>query len=61
MVERGNERGVFLSQSVGLHVRVGALVYVSSVIHATMLTLQRMVAGVYYRSLLYGHLNIREQ
>ena len=42
MVERGNERGVFLSQSVCLHVRVGALVYVSSVIHATMLTIQRI-------------------
>ena len=44
-----------------MHVHVGALVYVSSLIHATMVRLQRMVAGVYYRSLLYGHLNIREQ
>ena len=61
LMEMGNERGVFLSQSLCFHVRVGALVYVSSVIHVTMVGLQCMVAGVYYRSLFYRHLNIREQ
>ena len=57
----GNERGVFLSQSVCVHVRVCALVYVSSVIHVTMVRLQRMEAVVYNRSMFYGHLNIPEQ
>ena len=41
-----------------VHVHVGALVYVSSVIHATKVRLQRMVAEVYYRPL---YLNIQEQ